>query len=310
LSRGGTILGSSNKSHPFKFAVEQEDGSFIESDVSDKVVENFKKLGLSALIMIGGDGTMEIAKRLGDKGIPIVGVPKTIDNDLNATDVTFGFDTAVQTITEAIDKIRDTALSHDRVLIVEVMGRDAGWLGLHSGLASGADIILIPEIPYDVEVILKKIKERRENNYFSSIIVISEGAKPKGGKESVLGDRKAGEMLRLHGAGARLEAELGICNKKNTPTYIRNLEARVSVLGYIQRGGSPSNFDRVLGTRLGVEAVELISRGEFGRMVSLKNNKITSVSMEEATNSQKLVDPVTDELVRSGRALGICFGDQ
>jgi 6-phosphofructokinase 1 len=303
-------LGCSNRSHPFRFVADNDDGSTVEIDVSDRVVENFKKLGLSALIMIGGDGTMEIGKKLFDKGIPIIGVPKTIDNDLNATDVTFGFNTAVETVTQSIDKIRDTALSHDRVLIVEVMGRNAGWLALDAGIASAADIILIPEIPYKVEFLLKKIYERRQNKHFSSIIVISEGAKSFGGSESVLGERKAGEMLRFKGAGATLEHELEKANKKTSPYYIRTLEARVSVLGYIQRGGSPSNFDRILGTKLGAKAVELVEAKQFGRMVSVRKNELTSVTLEEAAHCQKLVIPETDELVKLGRQVGICFGEK
>lgn len=309
ISKGGTIIGSSNKSHPFRTAHVKEDGTVEEIDVSDKVVENFKKLGLDALVMVGGDGSMDVAYKLLQKGIPIVGVPKTIDNDLLATDLTFGFDTAVQTITESVDKIRDTAQSHDRVIIVEVMGRNAGWLALHSGVASAADVILLPEVPYSINAIMKKIKERRDTNYFSSIIVISEGAKPKGGQESVLGPRKAGEMIRLGGAADRLAKELETVNKKGYKYFIPGFEVRSSVLGYIQRGGSPSNFDRILGSRLGVKAVNLIAEGKFGQLASLSGQNIISVNLEDCAKGQRLVDP-NSEFIQSARDLGISFGDE
>jgi len=307
ICKGGTILGTSNKSHPFCFLQEQPDESVIEVDVSDKVVENFKKLGLDALVMVGGDGTMEIARRLIKKGLPLVGVPKTIDNDLNATDYTFGFNTAVENIVQAVDKIRDTALSHDRVFIVEVMGRNAGWLGLHAGIASASDVILLPEIPYHVDSVLKTVKTRHDNKNFASIILISEGAKPAGGQESLL-EKKPGEMPRFQGAAVKLEAQLLALNKKGHPYYLKQLEVRTTVLGYIQRGGTPSNFDRVLGTRLGVKAVELIAEGKIGYMSALKGMSVVAVPMEEA-NGQKLVVPADEELVKVARIMGISFGD-
>jgi len=306
ISKGGTIIGSDNHSDPFRFAVKQKDGTKKEEDVSDKFVANFKTLGLDALIMIGGDGTMAIGGKLIQKGIPIVGIPKTIDNDLEATDCTFGFNTAVQTIVDAIDKIRDTARSHDRCIIVEVMGRDAGWLALHSGIASAADVILIPEIPYDVRVILKALRIRRKAGYPFTIIVIAEGAVPKGGVGSFLGERKPGEMIRYGGAAARLQDELIYTNKEDSEDYIP-LEIRVTVLGYIQRGGSPSNFDRYLGTRFGTKAVELVAEGKFGYMTSLRTPDIIAVPFSEVMNKQKLVDP-HGENIKSALRLGICLG--
>ncbi len=299
LSRGGTILGTSNRSDPFNFVVRNADGTEGTIDVSDQVVANFQKLGLSGLISIGGDGSMRIAKRLMDKGIPIVGVPKTIDNDLACTDQTFGFDTAVQIATEALDRVRDTAESHDRVMVVEVMGRDAGFIALHAGIAGGADAILLPEIPYRLEPIAEMIKQRRAAGQTYSIIVVAEGAKPAHGEASI-GEHKAGAMPRLMGAGMRVAERLG-------PMIAAEL--RVTVLGHIQRGGSPSNYDRVLAVRYGQAAAELAERGEFGRMVALRGGKITSVSIEEASAGNKRVDPA-EQLVSTARAIGVCFGDE
>jgi 6-phosphofructokinase 1 len=299
LARGGTILGTSNRSDPFNFVITKPDGTEGTIDVSDKVVENFKKLGLSALISIGGDGSMRIAKKLMDKGIPMVGVPKTIDNDLACTDQTFGFDTAVQIATEALDRVRDTAESHDRVMIVEVMGRDAGFIALQAGLASGADAILLPEIPYRLEPIADMVKARRAAGQTHCVIVVSEGAKPAGGESSV-GEHKAGAMPRLMGAGLRVADRLG---------PMINAEIRVTVLGHIQRGGSPSNYDRVLAARYGAAAAELVERGEFGRMVALRGGEITSVTIEEASSGLKRVDPKS-QLVTAARSLGVVFGDE
>jgi len=305
LSKGGTILGCDNHSDPFKFAIHDEHtGKKTEIDVSDKVLANFKALGLDALVMIGGDGTMGIANRLSAKGhFPVVGVPKTIDNDLGATDYTFGFDTAIGTISEAIDKIQDTARSHDRALVVEVMGRDAGWLALHGGMAGGAHVILIPEIPYDVETILAKIHEREKKGHPFTIIVIAEGAKPSGGSLSFAGERKAGEMARYGGAGQQLEACLRAAKFRGAD------DVRVSVLGYIQRGGSPSAFDRILGTRFGEFAAHLVAQKKFAHMASLKTPEIVAVPFEEACKTQKRVDP-NGQLVQSAKTLGICMGNK
>jgi ATP-dependent phosphofructokinase / diphosphate-dependent phosphofructokinase len=297
LARGGTILGTSNRSDPFEYVV-TEDGKERTIDVSDRVLDNFAKLGLDALISIGGDGSMRIAKRFGDLGMKIVGVPKTIDNDLRATDQTFGFDTAIGIATEALDRLRDTAESHDRVMIVELMGRHAGWISLYAGIAGGADIILIPEIPYRIAPCAKLISERRKAGKNYSIIVVAEGAKPAGGEPSIA-EHKLGAMPRLVGAGQRFAAALDDqCDA----------DVRVTVLGHIQRGGSPSAFDRVLATRYGIAAVDLVAKQDFGKMVALRNGQIVGVSIADAVSAPNLVDP-KGELVAQARAIGICFGD-
>lgn len=209
---------------------------------------------------------------------------------------------------EALDKIRDTAMSHERTIIVEVMGRNAGWLALHSGIAGAADAILIPEIPYDPEIVLKKIKTRRNQGYFSSIVVVSEGAAPKGDAPSVLCERQAGEMLRYAGAADRLAKQLTALNDPSRPYYIEGFEVRTSVLGYIQRGGSPSNFDRLLGTRLGNRAAHLVAERKFGQMVALKGQTIAAIDLKEVCDRQKLVDPKGEEVI-TAKEIGICFGD-
>eukprot|EP01124_Arcella_intermedia_P016213 TRINITY_DN227_c0_g1_i1.p1 TRINITY_DN227_c0_g1~~TRINITY_DN227_c0_g1_i1.p1 ORF type:complete len:388 (+),score=70.27 TRINITY_DN227_c0_g1_i1:25-1188(+) len=309
ISRGGTILGSDNHSDPFRYAVEDENGKKVEKDVSLQVIRNFKKLQLDALIVIGGDGSIAIANRLRqltNNTFPVVGVPKTIDNDLAATDYTFGFNTAVQTITEAIDKIRDTARSHDRTIIIEVMGRDAGWLALHGGIAGSAHVIVLPEIPYDVATIAQTIHKRARSDRPFCIVVIAEGAKSKGGASSFLGERQAGEMIRYGGAGDKLRVELEHYSKANK---LNLNEVRVTVLGYIQRGGNPTNFDRILGTRLGEFAVsELVAKGNFGYMAALKGTNIDKVTFEDACCSQKLVNP-NEQLVKTARVMGICLGE-
>jgi phosphofructokinase-like protein len=299
LVKGGTILGTSNRADPFRYPVET-DGKVVETDVFDRVLENWKKLELDALVSVGGDGSMAIAKKAMERGLPnIVGVPKTIDNDLGATDYTFGFDSAVEVATDAIDRLHDTAESHDRVMLVEVMGRHAGWIALHAGVAGGAHVILIPEIPYRIEPIASAIRRRRESGHPYSIVVVAEGARPAGGEVSTLGAAEAGAMLRLSGAAARVAEELRGRIK---------LEHRVTVLGHIQRGGSPSSFDRVLGTRFGEAAVQLVARGEFGKMVALRGTEVVSVPIEEALGRPKRVEP-DGTLVTTARHLGISFGD-
>ena len=299
LARGGTILGTSNRSDPFRYVAKDPSGRDIEIDVSDRVIENAKKVGLEGLISIGGDGSMRIAHKLIEKGLPIIGVPKTIDNDLDATDQTFGFDTAVTIAMEAIDRLRDTAESHDRVMIVEVMGRDAGWIALHAGTATGADAILIPEIPYELAPIAAMIARRRQRGQKYSIIVVSEGAKPAGGDSSIL-EHKVGAMPRLQGAGQRVADGL---------SRLVSADMRVTVLGHVQRGGSPSSFDRILGTRFGQAAADLAARHEWGQMVSLRGQEIVSISIAEAVRQPKLVTP-SHALVMTNRALGVVFGDE
>ncbi|MBX3272703.1 MAG: ATP-dependent 6-phosphofructokinase [Sandaracinaceae bacterium] len=298
LARGGTVLGTSNRSDPFHFVVTDPDGSTREIDVSDRVMENYAKLRLDAMVAIGGDGSMSISAQLMGKGMKVVGVPKTIDNDLGATDQTFGFDTAVGIATEALDRIRDTADSHDRVMLVEVMGRHAGWIALHAGLAGGADAILLPEIPYRVEAVAELIEARRARGKNYSIIVVAEGAKPLGGAVSQL-ERQLGEMPRLMGAAHRVAAQL---------EELVDAPMRVTVLGHIQRGGSPSNFDRVLATRYGVMAAELVQARQFGKMVALRNGEIVAVDLKEAIAAPKLVDP-RSQIVEQARALGVTFGE-
>ncbi|MBW2464906.1 MAG: 6-phosphofructokinase [Deltaproteobacteria bacterium] len=296
LPRGGTILGTSNKSDPFGFV--GKDG--VERDVSAQVMENYEKLGLEAVISIGGDGSMGIAKRMQDLGMNVVGVPKTIDNDLAATYYTFGFDTAVGVATDALDRIRDTAASHDRVILVEVMGRDAGFIALHAGVAGGAHAILLPEIPYRIEPIVARINDRRDRGMPFSVIVVAEGAKPVGGESSIL-EHVPGGMARLAGAAQ-------ICAAGLEP-HLGDTEVRMTVLGHVQRGGSPSNFDRVLATRFGHHAADLVAEKRFGRMVALRTPDIVSVTLEEALGAPKRVDPA-GQLVETARALGVAFGDE
>jgi 6-phosphofructokinase 1 len=297
LPRGGTILGTSNRGNPFAYPV-IENGQTVLKDVSARLLENFRKLSLDALVIVGGDGTMKIGLELFRRGTPIVGVPKTIDNDLSATEITFGFDTALHTATEAVDKLHSTAESHHRVMLVEVMGREAGWIALHAGIAGGAHVILIPEIPFALAKVAAAIDQRARSGRLFSIIVVAEGCRLVG-DHSVLPQSgeyytpKSGEVANAVGSWISREMRR---------------ETRVTVLGHIQRGGSPSPFDRVLSTRLGVAAVELIARGEFGRMVCLHCAAIESTPIEKAIGAVRTVDP-QGELVRTARAIGISFGD-
>jgi len=300
-TRGGTILGTSNRANPFKWRATDSNGEVVERDVFDRVLENWRILGLDALICVGGDGSMEIAQQCIDRGLPnVVGVPKTIDNDLGATDYTFGFDTAVGVCTEALDRLRDTAESHDRVMLCEVMGRHAGWIALHAGIAGGAHAILIPEIPYRLKPIADHIRRRRAQGQPYSLVVVAEGAMPREGEPSTLGEREVGAMVRLFGAAGRIAEDLRV---------MVDLDMRVTVLGHTQRGGSPSHFDRLLGTRFGEEAVHMIARGEFGRMVALRGTEVVTVPIAEAIDKPKLVDP-DSSLVRVARSMGVVFGDE
>jgi len=299
LSRGGTILGTTNRDNPFHFPV-VIDGRKEMRDVSDRAFENMSIHGVDALIVIGGDGSLKIAKELGDKGMRVVGVPKTIDHDLSATDLTFGFDTALNTATEAIDRLHTTAESHHRVMVLEVMGRYAGWIAIESGIAGGADVILIPEIPFRMDRVVAKIRERRDNGKPYSIIVVAEGAKPAGG-ELVVQRRveDSFDPVRLGGIGNQVGAEV----EKTT-----GMETRVTVLGHLQRGGTPTAFDRILSTRYGVGAVNLVMEGRFGEMVCLKGSVIDAVPIENAVGELRTV-PLDGDIVRSARQMGICLGD-
>jgi 6-phosphofructokinase 1 len=300
LPRGGTILGTTNRDNPFHYPM-TIGGKKEFRDVSDRVTENVNIHGIDAMIIIGGDGSLSIAKDLYEiKGLPAVGVPKTIDNDLKATDQTFGFDTALNTATEAIDRLHTTAESHHRVMVLEVMGRYAGWIALQSGMAGGADVILIPEIPYQMDRVIAKISERSESGKRFSIVVVAEGAKPEGG-EMVVNKHieDSFDPIRLGGIGNVLAQQI----EEGT-----GMESRVTVLGHLQRGGSPTAFDRILATRYGAGAVNLVMDGKFGEMVCLRTPNIESVPIAEAVGGLKLV-PLDGDLVRTARQIGIAFGD-
>jgi len=311
MHEGGTILKSSNKDNLFNFPVRQNDGTIEYKDVSDEAVKNLKYLGVDALIVIGGDGTLTSARDFFRKGIPVVGVPKTIDNDLPATDVTFGYNTSLETITDALDKIHTTAYSHDRVMVVEVMGRNSGWLALEGGLAGSADVILIPEIPYDINAIVEKVRERDAFGRNFTIIVVSEGAKPKDGQQTIREIvEDSADSVRLGGVGQVITDQL----HKLIPEH----EVRYTNLAYIQRGGITSQFDRALGLMFGVNAVDLLMSGGAGRMVQLKGRKITSIPLDEVVGSGavgetskgggKTVDP-EGQHVQVAKAIGISFGE-
>ncbi len=298
LSQGGTILGSSNKGDPFHWPVEV-DGKIKIVNKSKEAIEHYEAWGLDALIAIGGDGTMHISKGLGTLGMNVVGVPKTIDNDLEATDLTFGHDSAVFVISEAIDRLRTTASAHHRVMVIETMGRYAGWLALNGGLAGGADIILVPEMPFDWDAIYDKVKRRSMMGKKYSIVCVAEGAKPKGGKLVVKKtDAKRTDPIQLGGV-----AEIVAKNIEDNT----GLETRYTILGHLQRGGSPTPFDRILSTKFGTFAIDLAIKKKFGRMAALKGNEVKSVTIENAVKSQKLVT-ASDQAVRTAKAVGVCFG--
>jgi len=289
LPRGGTILGTTNRGNPFHYCT-IENGVEVVRDISDEVIANSHQLGIDAVITIGGDGSQKIALELFQKGMKIVGVPKTIDNDLSATEVTFGFDTALVTATDAVDKIHTTAESHHRIMVVEVMGRDAGWIALEAGIAGGAHVILIPEIPFTIKKVCEHVALRERYGKHFTIVVAAEGIHlPPELKEN----RRAGAVGNVVG---------------NAIAAGTNKDVRVSVLGHIQRGGSPTPFDRILATRFGVAAVDLVAEGGFGKMVCLHNAKIEAVNIADAIGQLKTVDP-HGQIVNTARAIGICFGD-
>lgn len=301
LHRGGTILYSSNKDNLFDYPI-NENGKIVKKDVSDVAVKNLQKENVDALIVIGGDGTLTSARDFARKGINVIGVPKTIDNDLMGTDVTFGFNSAIGIATEALDRLHTTAESHHRIMILEVMGRGAGWIALEAGIAGSADVILIPEIPYDINKIVEKIRMRKELGKKFSIIVVAEGAKPKNGDvvvQKIVEDSP--DPIRLGGIGNKLASDL--------EKLITEHEIRSTILGHVQRGGNTSPYDRILSTRYGVEAVNLVHEGKFGNMVCLKGNDISYISLEDVIGKHKQVDP-NSELVRAARSIGISFGDE
>ncbi len=294
LRLGGTILGTTNRGNPFEYPTETG-----KADYSDRVVETFGQMGLDALVVIGGDGTLAIAHQFYLKGIPVVGVPKTIDNDIVGTTSCFGFDTAVSFATDAIDRLHTTAQSHKRIMVVEVMGRYAGWIALHAGMAGGADVILVPEIPYDIEKVAAHIMQRDKWGARFSIVVVAEGAKPVGGALTVKAAARPGVVERLGGIGAQVADALQEMTGK---------ESRSVVLGHLQRGGSPTSFDRVLATRFGAKAVELVRRGVFGRMVANNPPDIVHIPLADVVGRTKTV-PLDYDLLTAARAIGVSVGD-
>ena len=299
LTLGGTILGTSKIANPYQYAVKRAD-ELVFQDMSQAAIKNIERLDIICLVCIGGDGTLGIAHRLFGDGIPIVGVPKTIDNDLRGTDITVGFDSAVYIATEGIDRVHTTAQSHHRVMIVEVMGHNAGWLALHSGVAGGGDVILLPEILYDVNVTAEKVEERNKKGKRFSIVVVAEGAKPKGG--DVVIQRlveKSADPVRLGGVGFVLGAQI---------EKLTGIETRTVAMGHLQRGGPPTPFDRVLATRLGTRAVDMIENREFGYMVGVRGDSLIKVPLEEVAKGPRTV-PLDDPLIEAARSVGTCFGD-
>ena len=296
---GGTILRTTNRGNPFHYPCKRPDGTFVEEDRSDEVIDNARRLGIDAMIAIGGDGSLAIAKLLCDKGMKIVGVPKTIDNDVGGTITTFGFDTAVNTAIEAIDKLHTTAESHDRAIVIELMGRDAGFIALHAGVAGTADVILIPEIPYDIQKVAEKIIARDRAGRHFSIVVVAEGAIPKGGSVSLIGESLPGQVRRLGGVCDPIAREI---------QRITGKETRSLVLGHLQRGGEPTGYDRLLATRFGGAAVRTVAAERWGHMVALQSSNIVAVPMEDALREVKRVDPNHD-LLLTARETGISFGD-
>lgn len=299
--RGGTIIGTTNKGGPFAWPIKNSDGSWGSADRSDEMLRRLQYLGVEAVINIGGDGSQRISQMLMDKGCNIIGVPKTIDNDLSATDFTFGFQTAVQEATTAVDKLVTTAASHNRVLVLEVMGRYAGWIALHSAVAGGADVCLIPEIPYDLNKVTEKIFSRFHRGRGYAIIVIAEGAKPIGGETYYEKSDEVGyENVRLGGVAARLIHDLKSAGMET--------DMRETVLGHLQRGGTPIAYDRVLAAQFGAKAFEMVLNQEYGKMVAYRHPNIVSVPFDDAISNYNFVNPDSD-LVRAAKGIGICMGD-
>ena len=296
---GGTIIGSTNKGNPTAYPTQQEDGSWADVDRTDELLERFEEAGIDALVTVGGDGSLSIGNHLFQHGLRVVGVPKTIDNDLDKTHVTFGFDTAVDFATECIDRLFFTATSHGRIIVVEVMGRYAGWIALHSGMAAGAHAVLIPEIPFDLEPVAATIRQREERGAKFSIVVVAEGATPLDGQVSTLG-KAVGQAEQLGGIGAKVAAGLQELTGK---------ESRTVVLGHLLRGGTPTSVDRILGLRFGAAAVRALETGHNGVMVALDPPNVTYVPLVGATHRMKSV-PLDGDTLMTARDLGINFGDR
>ncbi len=295
---GGTILGTTNRGNPFKFPMKDSKGNLVEIDRSDEIMAGFKKFDIDALVAIGGDGSLTMANQFAQKGMHVVGVPKTIDNDLDQTVITFGFDTAVSFATECLDRLHSTAQAHSRVMVVEVMGRYAGWIALNSGISGGADVILIPEIPYTLETITQHLNNVTWKNKNYAIIVVAEGAKPKDGDVSVI-EKEIGKAERLGGAAERFA--------QNIQTKIKK-EVRTVILGHLLRGGSPTTFDRLISLRFGAAAIRALDEGQSGIMVALDPPKVNYVPLDLATKRMKCVNVNSDQVL-TARDLGICFGD-
>jgi len=296
---GGTILRTTNRGNPFSYPIRQPDGSFVEVDRSDELIANARAFGIDAIVSIGGDGSLAIAQQLHERGVKVVCVPKTIDNDVSGTITTFGFDTAVQTAIDAIDKLHTTAESHSRVIVMEVMGRHAGFIALHSGLAGTADVILIPEIPYDIRKVCEKIVARDRAGRHFSIVVVAEGATPRDGDVSVIGESLPGQAKRVGGLADSLAQEI----QRHTGKETRSL-----ILGHLQRGGMPTGYDRLLATRFGGAVVRAVAEGRWGEMVALQSPHIVTIPLVEALREPKRVDPQHD-IVQTARSTGISFGD-
>ncbi len=301
MQRGGTILGTTNRGH---FVRKSGPGgrARLEPHIIARTKETLAKLGISALVTIGGDGSLATSQQLFEAGINVIGVPKTIDNDLEATESSFGFDSAVACVTDALDRLHTTARAHKRVIIIEVMGRHAGWIALHGGLAGGADVILLPEIPFTYDRLVDALRARERAGHTSTIIVVAEGARPTGGREHYRATQPG--QFRLGGIGESVAHELD--HRMNRPRLLK--EIRTCVLGHLQRGGDPTTLDRILGTSFGVKAVDLIVGEKFGQMVSYQNSQVLSVPIASAVRRQKLVQP-DSQIVATCRAIGISFGD-
>jgi 6-phosphofructokinase 1 len=295
---GGTIIGTTNRGNPLKYPIKGPDDTIVEVDRSDELIRAFRLHQIDALISVGGDGSMLIANELAKKGLWVVGVPKTIDNDLDKTVITFGFDTACSFTVDCLDRLHTTAASHNRIIVMEVMGRYSGWIALESGLAGSADVILIPEIPYDLEKVAQKIHDREERGSLFSIVEVAEGAKPKGGTTSIIA-RETGGAERLGGVGEKIAEELQELTGKET---------RLVVLGHLLRGGSPTGFDRLIAQRFGAAAVRAIAEGQRGIMVALDPPTVKYVPLESATRRMKTV-PLNSDIMLTARDMGICFGD-
>jgi len=317
LPKGGSIIGSSTNSNLFNYKVVNEDGSIEYKDLSDQAVQNIKEFGFDCIFTLGGDATQKSARDFSTKGVNVIGVPKTIDNDVACTEITFGYNTAVSVAMEALDRLHTTGATHHRIMVLEVMGRYAGWIALESAIAGGADVALIPEIPYDINSVASKIENRRKRGKNFSVVVVSEGAKPKGGDITIMGKRDNGEgvdNIKLGGIGQIIAKQL---------EEMTGLEARNTTLGYMQRGGTPTAFDRVLSTKYGIKAMNLALEGKFGTLAVIKNGKLDSVSLEEVVGKNTKIGAVSgnteesnvrriqmdDDLVITARNIGINLGD-